>query len=576
MGVSHSPPSPSPTIHLPLVTTIKPPRPPQRAQGVPMDALGSAIRTPAPRFKTAAPVVVPCACTPQPRTRRGGACTSTLLGRRPRPALKTGGLTAVRARALPALLLLLLLALDLALPPSDPLPDHLNAPRTSQWTPWALQFAPQRLGTRPRRPSSSRAPARPDRVQDAAGHVPRPSSAVVHAPRSKRAALRPSAPARCPPSSSSSSSPSTSPSCRRPASPTTSTCPERPNGRPGLCNSYPGAAVQDRGARRLPVSPAAPSLLRDAPSHLPQCACTPQPRTRRGGACTSTLLGRRPRPALKTGGLTAVRARALPALLLLLLLALDLALPPSDPLPDHLNAPRTSQWTPWALQFAPQRLGTRPRRPSSAVRLHAPTAYKTRRGVSLVPPRPSPRPALKTGGRIAVRARALPALLLLLLLALDFAVLPPSCLPDHLNVPRASQWTPWALQFVSRRRGTRPRRPSSADAAGHVPRPSSAVVHAPRSKRAALRPSAPARCPPSPPPPPRPRPRPPTVRPPPRPPQRAEDIPMDVLGPSIRTPAPRYKTAAPVVVPDVPMDVLGPSIRTPAPRYKTAAPVVVP
>ncbi|KAH9914189.1 uncharacterized protein BXZ73DRAFT_106683 [Epithele typhae] len=249
MGVSHSPPSSSPTLHLPLVTTIKPPLHPQRAQGIPMDALGSAIPIPAPRFKTTAPVAL-------------------------------------------------------------------------------------------------RMPAHPDRVQDTAGRVPRPSSAVARVPRSKRVVVRPSAPARCPPSSSSSP----------------------------------------------------PSAF---------------------------------------------------------------SVPRSDILPDHLNTPRASQWTPWALRFTSWRRGIRPRRSSSAVRLQAPTAYKMQRGVSLVPPRPSPMSRAQNGLPYG-RPRALPALLLLLLTTLNFPIQPSDHLHDYLNAPRKSQWTSSAPQFVSRHHGSRPRHRSSS------------------------------------------------------------------------------------------------------------------
>ncbi|KAH9917703.1 uncharacterized protein BXZ73DRAFT_105524 [Epithele typhae] len=130
-----------------------------------MDVLGPSIRIPAPRFKTAAPVVR-CAPTrpdhvqdaagiPAPRFKtaapvvRCGACPPSFLALRPRPALKTGGRMAARAQALSAVLPHLLAALDLAVLPSDRLPDTLNAPRTSIGTSSALQFVSWRSGSSP-------------------------------------------------------------------------------------------------------------------------------------------------------------------------------------------------------------------------------------------------------------------------------------------------------------------------------------------------------------------------------------------------------------------------------------------
>ncbi|KAH9910526.1 uncharacterized protein BXZ73DRAFT_108841 [Epithele typhae] len=56
-------------------------------------------------------------------------------------------------------------------------------------------------------------------------------------------------------------------------------------------------------------------------------------------------------------------------------------------------------------------------------------------------------------------------------------------------------------------------------------------------------------------------------------PQHAEDVPMDVLGPSIRIPAPRFKTAAPVVsAPARPGRLQDAAGRVPVPPRPSPAP----
>ncbi|KAH9940345.1 uncharacterized protein BXZ73DRAFT_98785 [Epithele typhae] len=206
----------------------------------------------------------------------------------------------------------------------------------------------------------------------------------------------------------------------------TSTCPRRPNGRPGL-DSYPGAAVQDRGTLRLPCA-ARPDRVQDTAGRV------------------LALLGRRPRPALKTGGRMAVRAARCP------------------PSSSSSSRPRLRRPAAVLPPRPPQRAQGVPMDAlGSAIRTPAPR-FKTVAPVSSrAPARPNrvqdvagrvPRPTsaiarAPRSKRAAVRPSAL-----LLLLALDFALLPPSHVPDNLNTSRASQWTPWALGFTSRRRSS--------------------------------------------------------------------------------------------------------------------------
>ncbi|KAH9910528.1 uncharacterized protein BXZ73DRAFT_108843 [Epithele typhae] len=242
----------------------------------------------------------------------------------PAPRAQNGRPTAVCAGAFLLLFLHLLAALDLAVPPSDLLPDTLNTPMASQRTPRPFNSYPApRFKTAA--PSSAGEPPAPSLVRPVP--VP-PPTARPHAPTAYKTwgacppsflALRPrpalktggrmAVPrARCPPSSSTISRPPPSPSRRLTTSPTPSIAEDVPMDVLGPSIRIPG----DRSSHARPHAPAAYKTQRGV-SPVP-----PRPL---------------PRPALKTGGPTAVRAGAFLLLFLHLLAALDFPVPPSTTSP---------------------------------------------------------------------------------------------------------------------------------------------------------------------------------------------------------------------------------------------------